>query len=290
MAGDGWRIIIDDGDDLRAVCKILPLSDGGYSMLAPYHAAKEGWLYKHKVDYQEQEQSIHVSEMQHFVASDRVKLSHHWDGFVQFSGENPQKITSGRNPLTGEPKGLAIMSAPIWRTIKSGPTFGITAWGMTDFKRVTDTRATDVVFRSTGLYYYRCAPYTFNAYNIEGWVFGADMWDGVRGTENDLRLSMHFPNRWRAPRAVLEFRVLPLATDDSDCFLGIRVNRLRINFPAPSGYEIGGPSNLRRGQHIAETLKATYPKATDVDLVDAESLDYAPDDMSSPGGGGPLRR
>lgn len=116
------------------------------------------------------------------------------------------------------------------------------------------------------------------------------MWDGVRGTENDLRLSMHFPNRWRAPRAVLEFRVLPLATDDSDCFLGIRVNRLRINFPAPSGYEIGGPSNLRRGQHIAETLKATYPKATDVDLVDAESLDYAPDDMSSPGGGGPLRR
>lgn len=262
-------------------------------MLAPYHAAKEGWLYKHKVDYQKQEQSIDRSGMQHFVAGDRVKLSHHWDGFVQFSGENPQKIISGRNPLTGEPKGLAIMSAPIWTTIKSGPTFGITVWGMTDFKRVIDTRATDVIFRSTDLYYYRCAPYTFNSYNIEGWVFSADMWDGVRGAENDLRLSMHFPNRWRARRAVLEFRVLPLVTDDSDCFLGVRVNRFRLHYPtpsglpSPSGFEIGGPSNLRRGEHIAETLKATYPKPTDVDLADASSLDYAPDDMPSPGGGGP---
>jgi hypothetical protein len=283
VAGDGWRIIIDDGDDPRAVCKILPLSDGGYSMVAPYHAAKEGWLYKHTVDYQKHEQSIHLSEAQHFAATDRVKLSHHWDGFVQFSGENPQKIKSGRNPLTGEPKGLAIMSAPIWKPITTGPTFGISAWGMTDFKQVTDTRATDVIFRSTDIYYYRCAPYTFNAYNMEGWIFGAPMWDGVRGTGNDLRLSMHFPLRWNAKRAILEFRVLPLATDDSDCFLGIRINRMCCNLPSPSGFEIGGPSNLRRGEHIAEMLKATYPKDADIDdLFDPESLDYVPDDKSSP--------
>jgi len=126
------------------------------------------------------------------------------------------------------------------------------------------------------------------------------MWDGVRGPENDLRLAMHFPLRWTAKRAILEFRVLPLPVADtdrplgSDCFLGVRINRFRIDhstpsgLPSPSGFEIGGPSDLRRGQHVAETLKATYPKPADIgDLDDAKSLDYAPDDMPSPGGGGP---
>jgi hypothetical protein len=32
--------------NLRAICKIQALSDGGYSLIAPYHAGKEGWLFK----------------------------------------------------------------------------------------------------------------------------------------------------------------------------------------------------------------------------------------------------
>jgi len=128
VARDGWRVIIEDGGDFHAVCKIQPLSDGGYALIAPYHAAREGWLYKHEVDYRKYVNTVKLSDMQHFVASDRVKLSHHWDGFVQFSGENSQTIRSGRDPFTGEPKGLAIMSAPIWKPIKDGPTFGIILW------------------------------------------------------------------------------------------------------------------------------------------------------------------
>lgn len=280
MAHNGSRIIIDDGDGLRAICKILPLSDGGYSVLAPYHVAREGWLYKHSVNYQQHEQSIDLSEMQHFVASDRVKLSHHFDGFVQFSGENPQTITSGRDPLTGRPKGLAIMSAPIPLPFDDGPTFGISTWGMNEFKLVTDPRETDIIFRSDDIYYYRSAPYAFTCYNLEGWLFGATMWDGVRGPANNLRLSMHFPRRWNAKRAILDFRVLPLATDDNDYngFLGLRVNRMDLKIPSPSGFELGGPSNRRRGEHVAEMLKATYPKPADVSqLADAQSLDYTPD-------------
>ncbi len=65
--------MIDDGDGPRAVCKILPLSDGGYSLLAPYHAAREGWLYKHTVDYNKHEQSIDVAGMQHFTAGGTLR-------------------------------------------------------------------------------------------------------------------------------------------------------------------------------------------------------------------------
>ncbi len=250
-------------------------------MLAPYHAAKEGWLYKHKVDYRKEEMSLEISDMQHFIASDRVKLSHHWDGFVQFSGVNPQKIMSGLDAETGEPKGLAIMSAPMWKPITSGPTFGILVWGPTDFKQVTDTRETDVVFHSNEIYYERSAPYHFNAYHVEGWVFSASMWDGVRGSGNDLRLSMSFPNKHRAARAYLEFRVLPIPTDDTDLFLGVRVTRTQVNFPSPSGFVMGGPSDLRVGAHVAETIKAAYPKDAEVAHLEAESLDYVPDELGT---------
>ncbi|WP_156669997.1 MULTISPECIES: hypothetical protein [unclassified Mycobacterium] len=278
MPNDGWRIIIDDGDGLRAVCKILPLSDGGYSVLAPYHAARNGWLYKHKVDYSKEEISLEISEMQHFEASDRVKLSHHWDGFVQFSGVNSQKIISGRNPLTGEPRGLAIMSAPMWRPITSGPTFGVLLWGPTDFKQVEDTRATDIIFHANEIYYERSAPYNFNAYHVEGWVFGAPLWDGVRGSGNDLRLARHFPQKHRAPCAYLEFRVLPIPTEDSDLFLGVRVTRMAVNPSSPSGFVLGGPSDLRVSQQVAETIKASYPKDPEVADLDPGSLDYVPEE------------
>jgi hypothetical protein len=100
-ASDGWWILIEDGGGFRAVCKVVPLSDGGYSMLAPYHAAREGWLYKHKVDYRKEEISLEIFGMQHFVTSDRVKLSHHSDRIVQFSGVNAQKIISDRDAQTG---------------------------------------------------------------------------------------------------------------------------------------------------------------------------------------------
>ena len=106
-------------------------------------------------------------------------------------------------------------------------------------------------------------------------MFGAYMWEGVRGFGNNLRLSVNFPN-FHASRANLEFQVLPLPTADSECFLGVRACRMRVDFSSPSGFQIGGPSNLRFGQYVAETLKASYPK--DDDIVDAESLDYVPDD------------
>jgi hypothetical protein len=104
------------------------------------------------------------------------------------------------------------------------------------------------------------------------------MWDGVRGRGNDLRLSRHFPHKHRAPCAYLEFRVLPIPTEDSDLFLGVRVTRIQVNFPSPSGFSLGGPSDLRVGAHVAQTIKAEYPKSAEVANLETESLDYVPDE------------
>src|SRR5580700_6160816 len=102
-----WTIAIRPAVDseLRKITKIIGLNGDGFSVLAPYHKARSGFLYKHLMDLQTLgARHIYWNECVGFTAEDRAKLTYHVDGFAQFSSENPGKIISGRNPKTGEPK------------------------------------------------------------------------------------------------------------------------------------------------------------------------------------------
>jgi hypothetical protein len=269
----GSRIVVDDGLTKRALFKIQPLSDGGYSVLAPYHAAREGWLARTHVDYTKTEMQMSFSDMENFTADDRVKLSHHFDGFVQFSGENPQKIRSGRDPVTREPKGLAIQSAPIMRPIPTGPTFGCVAWGLSSYRELATPRRSDLHFSPSETYYRRCRPDTWNAYKVEGWVFWPPMWAGVSGDEYDLRLSVGFRN-FEGSGSNLTFRVIPLA--GTDCFLGISLHKMTVSFPSESGFSLSSPSDRRTGATEANALMAIYPRDNILNSQQAVGLDYVP--------------
>jgi len=266
----GSRIVIEDGAVRRALFKIQPLPDGGYAVLAPYHDAREGWLARQHVDYRQTDSRIRLSDMEHFTASDRVKLSHHRDGFVQFSGEVAGTIISGRDAQTGEPRGLAVQSAPIGLPITTGPTFGCVSWGISSFRALPGLRRSDLLFPAADIYYRRCRPDTWNAYLVEGWVFWPPMWAGVHGDEYNLRLSVGFRN-FEGSGANLEFRVIPLRR--ANCFLGISVHKTRTAFPSASGFQIAGPSDRRRGSTTANALIAMYPRFEET-ILNARPLDY----------------
>jgi hypothetical protein len=114
-----------------------------------------------------------------YDANDRVKLSYHADGFVQFSGENSTKIQSGRDGR-GLPKGIGLQTAPISSPIKTGPTFGIACWGLSDFREDEAPSANDIVFEEHELYHRDCTPSNFNAYQVFGFVFPESLWGVVR--------------------------------------------------------------------------------------------------------------
>jgi|NGEPerStandDraft_6_1074524.scaffolds.fasta_scaffold113261_1 hypothetical protein len=267
----GSRIVIDDGPTKRAIFKVQPLSDGGYAVLAPYHAAREGWLARTHVDYTKTNQTLRFEDLEHFTADDRVKLSHHADGFVQFSGENPGKILSGRDPVSGEPKGLAVQSAPIGLPITTGPTFGGTVWGLDQFRELNKLRSSDLDFPPDAIYYRGCRPDTCNAFLLEGWVFWPPMWAGVSGSEYDLRLSIGFRN-FEGSGANLTFRVIPLA--GNNCFLGISVHRVRVSFPGASGFAINGPSDRLKASTEGNALMALYPRDDILNTQPSITLNY----------------
>lgn len=265
---------MEDSDGrLRALCKIQTLSDGGYAVICPYHSAREGWMIKlplGNVYGPARPTPISLDKAVHYSATDRVKLSHHRDGLVQFSSEVKGKIRSGVNPLTGEPKGIGVFSAPIDRGVPSGPAFGITAWGFGEYLEVEVPRKSDRVFLQQDLYYYFCTPDKFNSYALEGWLFGSQMWHGVRGESDDLRIQAGGTKFGEIMLATREFRVIPLIGTES--FLGIQVSKTRSWFPPPSGFLMGGPRDISpEGNQIV----ATYPAPKEI-FVDSESLDYLP--------------
>jgi hypothetical protein len=112
---DGVTLAIKDGESAlaRKITKIQPFKDGGFTVMLPYHQQREGFLLKAPVSYAPGISKQRMSDCVKYSADDRVKLSIHWDGFVQFSSERKGSILSGKDPATGEIRGLGLMTKPL---------------------------------------------------------------------------------------------------------------------------------------------------------------------------------
>src|ERR1022692_984751 len=218
----------------RKITKIVCHSHGGFAVLAPYHKARSGFLLKIPLDYEMKgEHWVPLGECIGYSADDRVKLSFHPDGFVQFSGENSEKILSGRDPATGEPKGLGIISNPLSVPVRTGPTFGISAWGLKDFDELDTTRDAIISFSQKEMYYRGCLPGAQNGIHLEAFVFEQRYWSGVSGEPNALKISLCV-GMFEATGAALELKVIPI--QDSTSFIGVMANHVCMNFPEESGF------------------------------------------------------
>jgi len=268
----GTTIAITDNATNRPkkITKIIPYTNGGFAVLAPYHKARIGYVMKFPVDYSKRLMKVSRAEMVEYSVADRVKLSVHPDGFVQFSGENPGKVLSGRDVETGAPKGMGLMVNPLYTPVRAGPTFGVVAWGLHDFESLRASEAGNALLFSEDDFYYRlCTPDDWNAYLIEAFVFTDNDWAGVRNRDGKFTLTRAFPE-FDAHFAVLDLRLVRLP--NQPIFLGIIVSRTKVDFGSPSGFCLAGPTDRKHG------LQAMYPPP----MKDPPSarLDYSlvPDD------------
>jgi hypothetical protein len=251
----------------RKITKIMPYKDGGFTVLVPYHAERKGFLVKHPAKYGSGTHTILHSECIEYSVKDRVKLSFHKDGFIQFSGENSGTILSGRDPNTGEPKGLGPFISPLFESqIKSGPTFAISCWGLEDFPEIKTPEKSQLNFLEEDYYYLYSNPNNWNTYMIEGWIFPEQYWAGIKKKDNDFVLSLIIPN-FLAHLAVLDFKIIPLP--NQPIMIGLRVSRTTHNFPgrANSGFMLQSPSDLKNA------LMAFYPSF--VNIASINNLDYS---------------
>ena len=266
----------------RKVTKIISYREGGFGLLAPYHAAKQGFVTKTMVDYSKTEQQVLIETTERFSASDRVKLSYHPDGFVQFSGENTGKIIAGRDAVTREPKGLGFMTNPLNSPVLTGPSFGISFWGLDDFQVQKGKPHGDLItFEEDDFVYEHCDESTWGSYGISFFIFSLYFQPYVRKTgpkrfELDLWL-----NQFMRDGAAFNLKVVRLG--QQPWFLGAAAFRRPpvVSDGGPSsGWVIASPGAMTN-TWVKPVMHAYYP---DAGLKIERSLDY--DEWTTPTGDG----
>lgn len=280
----GTRIVIrEHGLKPRRISKVIPYKSGGFGITAPYHSARKGWLSKFPVDYSKTTIRTPI-EGTTYTAEDRVKLSFHPDGFVQFSGEQPGRIVSGRDD-SGEPKGLGIVINRLGTRLATvGPNFALGLWGLEDFEEAKNLKDA-ILFEEEDFYYRNCTESDWNAYLLEAFIFPRHRpLKAAVITPRGLSLSLRFPVKVRSETesgiilpsrtplfegpdtSMFNFRLVEV--DDQPFVIAMMVTRTRMDFDSKSGFTLSGPSDLRNG------LMAVYP-APGV-IPELPTLDFTP--------------
>jgi hypothetical protein len=255
-----WTIAIRPGagEVLRKITKIVGLNGDGFSVLAPYHKERSGYLFKHLMDLRTLGvRATTWDEGVGFTAEDRVKLTYHTDGFAQFSGENPGKIISGRDPKTREPKGLGLLARSLKSPPISGPSVGMQVWGIEEFETPRDDEKL-VTFELNDLYYRNCTPTDANTWHLAVYAFPDE---GIPPLhfEGEQAVMLYQPHFITAgiQGAVIKLKMIHLATDK--LYLGMYVERFVGRYPVKSGWMLNGPGNYTQYQS-GYVLSAIYPR------------------------------
>lgn len=150
MADAKYTVVYDTGSSRHKLLKVILSNDGSYYATCPYHDSDRVELNKRTINYANPSRRSGDDPIELAVLEDdqhRLKVSHHPDGFVQFSGHG---IRSGRNP-DGSPKGLGLMSFPLSRPT-AGPAFGLSVQNPAAFKQADAQRDSDIVFKRDELF------------------------------------------------------------------------------------------------------------------------------------------
>lgn len=260
IQGKTIAIRLDPAEPARKITKIVGYGAQGFAVVTPYHAARTGFVGKMPIDYKKIGRfAVPRADIIGFTADNRVKLSYHPDGFVQFSGEAQGTIISGRDPTTGEPKGVGLMSQPLSSPIRSGPSFAISAWGLHDFAVLPDAECgAAVLFERDDLYFRGTTPSEANGIILEVFAFPKRYWAGVRQRGRDYVLTLAFKD-FEASRAAIDLKVIDIP--GQDVMLASFASNARVLFPSDSGWVLNGPGSVAPDGK-GHVLIGFYPRDT----------------------------
>jgi hypothetical protein len=256
-----WTVAIRSkaGAEPRKITKIVSLVDGGFSIVTPYHRARSGFLAQLPMPIGVGPHVIRWSEGITFSAESRVKLSYHADGFAQFSGEASEKIISGIDHATGQPKGLGLHSNPLSTPTWRGPVASITVWGIDDYLLTSGTGNGTIVFEQDEVYYRRCSPYDADGWVLTIHVFPKNPPLPVRFRDNLPFVHVGSESNGVSPLLyMVEYRIVDF--ENSPVVLGLNLNRVITNVPSKSGWTLSGPSEPGLETAKRYRLMALYPR------------------------------
>jgi hypothetical protein len=232
--------------------------DGSYYVAAPVHPTQRAVLAMLTVNYGKQESTLAMSEAVDLadvkIEDKEIKLSHHPDGFMQFSGAG---LVSGRDEA-GEIRGVGVNTWPLTQPTR-GPAFAITLTDLEQFATEAHASADTLLFTEADVTPLPEADQIV----LEGYYF-PPLWRRFirRDNRGELTISVFHP-----AKATLHLRVaLPPDSCQLPGFLAFEVytNYLKEEEAGPRpGFTISGSTgNLRRNEHgemLGDGIYCFYP-------------------------------
>lgn len=268
--------------------QVLFGGDGSYYVTTPYHPLNRALAGKITVNYAKAERdelSVSLAEAEELAVVDdddrRLKIAHHPDGFLQFSGHG---IRSGLDS-EGMPKGMGVFSWPL-ALPTLGPSFGLIFSNPVACGRTSLGRARTVVLTEADIEHMR--PDGIAGLGVTGFYFPVRWREFViRDGDGDLWINLVHPTS----QAVKVLRVI-LASKESDLpgFIGLEARPHGLDTPTGVCAFFLGTStgSLRRnedGDLVGDQLVCAYPPP-DFDDAHLPSLNFplpAPPYTAPPG-------
>jgi hypothetical protein len=260
-------VVIPFAGEQKRICKIIPLADGGFAIAPPSHHANAGSLFKTPRIFKIGSFEFGEGDIIPFTASDKVKLSYHSDGFVQFSKGGSSDIISGIDRATGLGRGMHVFTDRLNKISYPWPSVTIGVWGLEDFKTNSPRKGEQILAFDESDYFID----EKNPISGLAGVSGFEVSFIVRTTEQMNRMKPDFTSGemvTMTPNApgltpANEFRARLFKVNESIAILTI-ATRMIYSFGSPSGFRLGGPSD---GTH---NINACYPQLE----LEGQSLDY----------------
>ncbi len=265
-----------DGEPVD-LCKVIFGGDGSYYVTAPYHAHNRATAAIITVNYAFDEAAVSLSDAVDLAVLEdddrRLKLSHHPDGFLQFSGEG---VRSGRNP-DGSPKGMGVVSWPLIQPAL-GPSFSVSFSDPFKSGRPSRGDAATITLRHAEIEHMSVGQ---PGLHIVGYYFPAGWREFVyRGPDGGWWMYLVHPQA----QAAKPLRML-LASKECDFpgFIGVEARPHEVPDDEGEGtfFMSSSTGSLRRnaeGQLLGDQLVCMYPRV-DVGEATLPTLNYPLSDI-----------
>jgi hypothetical protein len=263
-------IAYESGGKTVDLCKILFGGDGSYYVTAPYHPQDRAIAAKATVNYTDQSHLFRLDDAIDLAVLDdddrRLKVAHHPDGFLQFSGEG---VRSGLDE-SGTPKGIGTFSWPLMIPTL-GPSFQL---GFSDpFACGRPSKGQDrLVLPESDIEHMRKG---IVGLSIIGYYLPPRWREFVyRGADGGWWMTLLHPTA----QALKPLRVIQASVESElPGLIGLEARPFGIPGPDPSFFVSTATGNLRRntkGELLGDQLFCVYPPP-DLENANIPSLAYA---------------